>query len=171
MAKRNKTYVCFDGDTDIWAYRYMKGWKALDTIDFDFDNAHELNNLRDGSTEETIKPKLRARLKETKIMLVIVGENTKNLHRFVRWEQDVALEMGIPIVAVYLNKSEKRDEKLCPPIIRDELVLHIPFKLATCRWSIDFWPKFYLQYKLENKKGPYVINVNELKKLNEESEN
>ena len=88
---RNKTYVCFDADTDMWAYGYMKGWKALDHIDFDFDNAHELNNLRDGSTEETIKPKLRERLKFTKVMLVLVGEKTKNLHRFVRWEQVRAL--------------------------------------------------------------------------------
>lgn len=46
---RNKTYICFDADTDMWAYKFMKGWKALDNIDFDFDNAHELNNLRDGS--------------------------------------------------------------------------------------------------------------------------
>lgn len=170
MAKRNKTYVCFDADTDIWAYGRMKGWKALDTIDFDFDNAHELNNLRDGSTEDTIKPKLRARLKETKIMLVIVGENTKNLHRFVRWEQEVALSMNIPIVAVYLNGSTKRDNEVCPPIIRDELVLHVPYKLATVRWAIDNWAKFDAQYKSENKKGAYTIGDATLKTLLAETE-
>lgn len=170
MAKRNKTYICFDADTDMWAYGRMKGWKALDTIDFDFDNAHELNNLRDGSTEETIKTKLRVRLKETKIMLVIVGENTKNLHKFVRWEQEVALSMSIPIVAVYLNKSTKRDDNLCPPIIRDELVLHIPYKLATVRWAIDYWPANYTELKSKSVKGQRVINSESLKNLLAETE-
>jgi len=143
----------------------MKGWKALDHIDFDFDNAHELNNLREGSTEETIKPKLRERLKFTKIMLVLIGENTKNLHRFVRWEQDVALSMDIPIVAVYLNGSNNKDDSVCPPIIRDKLVLHIPYKLATCRWAIDFWPAKYKVHKQNDENGAYVLNAETLGKL------
>jgi hypothetical protein len=162
---RNKTYVCFDADTDMWAYGYMKGWKALDHIDFDFDNAHELNNLRDGSTEQTIKPKLRERLKFTKIMLVLVGDNTKNLHRFVRWEQEVALSMGIPIVAVYLNGSKSIDKNVCPPIIRDELVLHIPYKLATCRWAIDNWPAKYQAHKQKGETVAYQLNEETLVKL------
>lgn len=167
---RNKTYVCFDADTDMWAYKFMKGWHALDNIDFDFDNAHDLNNLRDGSSEETIKGKLRERLKSTKIMLVLVGENTKNLHKFVRWEQEVALSMGIPIAAVYLNKSEARDNSVCPPIIRDELVLHIPYKLATCRWAIDNWPAQHEKYKKEGKKDAYHLTAKLLAELLGEKE-
>ena len=31
MAYRNKTYVAFDGDNDMWAYAYMKGWKQNDS--------------------------------------------------------------------------------------------------------------------------------------------
>ena len=27
MSYRNKTYVIFDGDKDLWAYAYMLGWK------------------------------------------------------------------------------------------------------------------------------------------------
>lgn len=162
---RNKTYVCFDADTDMWAYSYMKGWKALDNIDFDFDNAHELNNLRDGSSEVTIKAKLRERLKSTKIMLVLVGENTKNLHKFVRWEQEVALSMDIPIVAVYLNGSKGLDTSVCPPIIRDELVLHFPYKLATCRWAIDYWPNRYRWHKQNDHTGAYSLDVELLTQL------
>jgi len=55
MAYRNKTYVAFDADSDIKHYNTMKMWKANDNIDFDFHNAHELNNLRQNSTEDTIK--------------------------------------------------------------------------------------------------------------------
>jgi hypothetical protein len=162
---RNKTYICFDADTDLWAYKFMKGWKALDNIDFDFDNAHELNNLRDGSSEQTIKAKLRERLKNTKIMLVLVGENTKNLHKFVRWEQEVALAMGIPIVAVYLNGSKGRDTNICPPIIRDELVLHIPYKLATCRWAIDNWPVLHAKYEQKKETSAYHLTIETLSEL------
>lgn len=80
----------------------MEGkWK----IDFDFYNAHDLNNLRDGSSEETIKTKLKERLKNTKQAIVLVGENTKNLYKFVRWEIDVAMSMDIPIIAVNLCKA------------------------------------------------------------------
>jgi len=59
MAYRNKTYVCFDADNDIDYYKKMLKWKADDDIDFDFYDAHDLNNLRDDSQEETIKRKLR----------------------------------------------------------------------------------------------------------------
>ncbi|MBS1633218.1 MAG: TIR domain-containing protein, partial [Bacteroidetes bacterium] len=100
-----------------------------------------------------------------KIMLVLVGEKTKNLHKFVRWEQEVALSMNIPIVAVNLNGSKGRDNDLCPPIIRDQLVLHIPYKMATCRWAIDFWPEEYKTYKQNGKTGPYHLNTELLNKL------
>ena len=40
MSYRDKTYVIFDGDNDIWAYGFMKGWKKNEHIDFDFDDAH-----------------------------------------------------------------------------------------------------------------------------------
>ena len=36
MPYRNKTYIAFDGDNDMWAYSYMKGWKQNDNIDFNF---------------------------------------------------------------------------------------------------------------------------------------
>ena len=36
MAYRNKTYVCFDGDTDMRYYNLMKAWKQNDNTDFNF---------------------------------------------------------------------------------------------------------------------------------------
>ena len=78
MAYANKTYVCFDADTDILYYRLMTAWKENDKIEFNFHNAHEINNLRDGSSEATIKAKLRERLKNTKVLVVLIGENTKS---------------------------------------------------------------------------------------------
>jgi hypothetical protein len=162
---RNKTYICFDADTDMWAYKTMKGWKNNDNIDFDFHDAHDLNNLRDGSSETTIKVKLRERMKNSKLLKVIVGEKTKNLHKFVRWEMDIALELDMPIVAVYLNLSKSRDTTVCPPIIRDELVLHIPYEKAAMKWAIDNWITSRRNLKAEKKTGPFVLTDKLFKEL------
>ena len=86
MAYRNKTYIAFDADTDIKQYYLMTAWKANDKIDFNFHNAHELNNLRSNTSEKQIKLKLKERLKNTKLMIVLLGESTKNLYKYVRLE-------------------------------------------------------------------------------------
>jgi hypothetical protein len=46
------TYVAFDGDKDIWAYRYMRGWSANKRIDFKLLDAHDLDNMTDRARGE-----------------------------------------------------------------------------------------------------------------------
>ena len=70
MAYRNKTYICFDGDTDMRWYRMMEAWKDNDNIDFNFANAHDLNTARDSSKEESIKKQLRERFVNSKKFIV-----------------------------------------------------------------------------------------------------
>jgi len=165
MAYRNKVYVCFDADSDIHYYRLMQGWKASDHIDFDFYDAHDINNLRENSSEETIKRKLRERLYNAKLLIVLVGEKTRNLHRFVTWEQEVALDLDMPIVAVNLNNSPSIDLARCPSIIRNELVLHIPYKLAPMKWAIENWPKQYMDLSKNDESGPRQISSQLLQRL------
>lgn len=113
MSYKNKTYVIFDGDNDMWAYAFMKGWKVNEKVDFNFFDAHDLNNLRDGSSEQTVKRKLRERLASAKQAVVLIGEHTRYLYRFVRWELEQAIELNIPIVAVNLyNGLIKLEEKI-----------------------------------------------------------
>jgi hypothetical protein len=147
MGYRNKTYVIFDGDSDMWAYAYMKGWKNNDKIDFDFHDAHDLNALRDGSSEETVKAKLRERLGNTKQAIVLVGENTKNLYRYVRWELETCLEMGIPIVAVNLNGMRSKDDERCPPIIKGTPAVHVAFKMKIIQRALDDFCDNFAKYK------------------------
>lgn len=137
MSYRNKTYIIFDADTDMNYYRLMTAWVENDKIDFNFHNAHHYNDVKDTDTEDQIKRKLRERLKNTKQALVLVGEKTKNLHRYVRWEQEVALELNIPIVAVNLNKMRSMDPDRCPPIIRDKLVVHVGFYRDIIKHALD----------------------------------
>ena len=33
-----------------------------------------------------------------------------------------------------------RDPDRCPPIIRDECVVHIPFKMKAIKFALDNWP-------------------------------
>jgi len=166
MAYRNKTYVCFDADNDIRYYRLMTAWKENEKIAFNFHNAHEINNLRDGSSEATIKMKLRERLKNTKMFIVLIGDHTKNLYKFVRWEIEYAVEKDIPIISVNLNKKKQIDEKLCPPILRDKLAIHIPYGQKIIDYALNQWPSSHASHRKNDDTGAYKYKESVYKKLN-----
>ncbi len=155
MPYRNKTYVCFDGDTDIRYYWLMKAWKQNDGFSFNFFDAHDLNTGRDTSLTESIRQRLRVRLKNSKIMVVLIGENTRYLYRFVRWEMEQALSLDIPIIGVNLNGLRQQDSVRCPPIIRDELVVYVSFNAAIVQHALDNWSASHDHYKQQGKSGPY----------------
>lgn len=154
MAYTNKTYVCFDADTDMNYYSLMKAWKENENIAFNFHNAHEINNLKDGSSEATIKNKLRERLQNTKVMVVLIGQNTRNLYKYVRWEIEYAVENDIPIIAVNLNGSKRKDN-LCPPILNGELAIYIPYGQKIMNHALNNWTKNHLQYRRDGESGAY----------------
>ena len=137
MGYRNKTYVIFDADEDMWAYGFMLGWKSRDHIDFDFHDAHDLNTISDRASEDTVKRKLRERFANAKQVVVIVGKKTKNLFRFVRWEIDVALELNLPIIVANLNEKRRMDDDLCPPILKDKDAIHVAFKMKILKHAMD----------------------------------
>jgi len=143
MSYRNKTYVIFDGDNDIWAYAYMKGWKENDNIDFNFYDAHDIRPLTDSASEETVKQRLRERMASAKQVIVLIGEKTKYLYRFVRWEIDLALARDLPIIAVNLNDKRRYDPDRCPPILKDKYVVHVSFKMKIIKYALDNFPTEY----------------------------
>jgi len=77
MSYRNKTYVIFDGENDMWAYAYLKGWKSNENMNFNFYDAHDIRPLSDRASEETVKTALRQRFSNAKQVVVLVGDNTK----------------------------------------------------------------------------------------------
>ena len=153
MPYRNKTYVCFDADNDIHYYRLMLAWKQNDNTNFNFYNAHDLNRLLPTSSEETIKRKLRARLLNTKVFIVLVGESTQYLYKFVRWEMEQALGLDLPTIAVNLNGKRERDDDRCPPIIRDELVVHVSFHARIVQHALEEWKPDYDNLKQQGISG------------------
>ena len=164
MAYRNKTYVCFDADSDIKYYNLMKAWKENDSIAFDFHNAHVMNNLQDVSSEEQIKKKLIERLHNTKVLIILIGKSTKNLFKYVRWEINYAIENKIPIIAVNLNMSTEQDV-LCPPCLKNELAIYIPFGQKIINYTLNNWPESHTKKLANNDLGSYNYNKSVYDKL------
>jgi len=148
----------------MWAYRFMKGWKANENIDFNFFDAHDLKPITDRANEDTVKRSLRERLSNTKQAIVIVGEKTKNLYRFVRWEMETCQKMDIPIIAVNLNGLRNQDNERSPAILRYEYIVHIPFKLKIIQYALDNFPSEYEKRKATDS-GPRVYNEGIYEKL------
>jgi len=66
-------YVAFDGGKDKWAYAYMKGWKTNQRVDFDFEDAHDLDAMTGrAQNEQYVKSMLKERMKQSEALVVIV---------------------------------------------------------------------------------------------------
>lgn len=157
MAYRNKVYVCFDGDSDIHYYRLMKAWHQSDNTSFSFYDAHDLNTARDTSQESSIKAQLRVRLQNSHTLVVLVGQNTRYLYKFVRWEIEQALSLGLPIIAVNLNNLRQMDADRCPPLIKDALAVHISFRAAIMQHALEHWPNEHQRLRREGRSGPFFF--------------
>lgn len=154
MAYRGRVFVSFDGDTDIHYYRLMCAWKQSDNTDFSFSNAHDLAQCRDTSLESTIKRSLSERLATSGTVISLIGERTRYLNKFVRWELEQAVQRNIPIIGVNLNGRRTQDLDRCPPVIRDELVVYVSFQARIIQHALEHWPNEYQQLATKGISGP-----------------
>ena len=146
MAYRNGTYIAFHAEgktdptaSDIRYYRTLKMWHESDGTDFRFVNSHEkVAAVRDTSQTATVKRSLRARLDNSKNMVLIIGEKTKLDTDFVPYEIVYAVDTcGIPVIATYTGYSVIRDPAALsawwPAALAKRIengsasVIHIPF--------------------------------------------
>jgi hypothetical protein len=165
MAYRNKTYIAFDGDTDMSYYRTLQMWKSNDNINFDFYDAHDLNTARDTSLTESIKSQLRYRFDNSRLFMILVGDNTKWNRKFIPWEIEQALNRKLPIIVVYINESREKDDTKCPTALRDVLAIHIPFKAAIVQYAFDNWSTSHESYKSKGDTRSYYYNSETYKNL------
>lgn len=157
MAYKKQIYIAFDADSDIHYYYLMKAWKQNDNTNFDFKNAHELNTIYDSDSEQTKKRKLRERMENSKIFILLIGEHTKYLYKYVRWEIELAKEKGLPIICINLNQSRKVDEDRIPKIIRETLSLHICFAVKVLQHALDVWGNTHCSLSKEGECEPYIF--------------
>lgn len=155
MAYRGRTFVSFDGDTDMHYYRLMTAWHQNDRSPFNFYNAHDLEQARDTSLESTIKASLARRMAESSVFVLLIGERTRFLYKFVRWEIEQALARKLPIIGVNLNSTRFMDESRCPPILRDELAIYVSFNPAIMQYALESWPADDRQKRARLEAGPH----------------
>ena len=157
MAYRNKVYVSMDADNDLRYYYFMKAWKQNDHSSFNFYDAHDINNIYDKS-EASIKVGLQERFRNTKVFVLLVGEHTKYLYKYVRWEIEQAIKREIPCIVVNLNGKRSLDREYCPALIRDSLAIHISFNSKILQYALENWPFTFEQFHREGKTGAYYYD-------------
>ena len=114
MAYRNGTYVAFHAGgttdptaSDIKYYNTLKMWDANNDIEFTLVNSHEKTGaVKDSSQRETLRRSLIERLKNSKHMLLILTEETRNDTDWVPFEIAQAVDVcRMPIIAAYPDFS------------------------------------------------------------------
>lgn len=127
MAYRNGIYVAFNGcgttnptDSDIKYFNILKAWKENKKIDFSFVDSHQKTyRVLDSSTKETLLSRLNERMANSKLMFLIVTNNTSNCSDIVEHEIKRAVEVDkIPLVIAYVDKEVI---KKTSPQMRDKL--------------------------------------------------
>jgi hypothetical protein len=156
MAYRNGTYIAFHaegtnlpGKSDMDYYNLMKAWSAKTDDDFSIINSHDkASAVRDTSKKATLRASLQERLRNSKNMLLIIGETTKFDKDWVPFEIGQAVDTyEVPIIAAYTDYSPVLEpdkfRSLWPKALADRIdnrtarVLHIPFKKDPIRVAID----------------------------------
>ena len=159
MAYRNGTYVAFDGNGqndptkgDLKYLGILRAWKESDNIDFNFTDSHKKTyQVRDSSSEETLKSRLEERMRNSKNMLVIISDDTNFDRGLLNWEIRTAQDkFDLPIIVAYAGEqylprlTDELIEKL-PKEIRGDVMfggnhyVHIPFTKDRIMRAIDHY--------------------------------
>ncbi|MGZ8906185.1 MAG: TIR domain-containing protein [Methylobacter sp.] len=148
MAYRNGTYVAFHANgtnipskSDIDYYNLMKAWAAKTDDEFTMNNSHDkAAAVRDSSRKETLKASLLERLKNSKNMVLIIGNTTLLDDDWVPFEIEKAVDIyKIPIIAAYTGYGTPIRKPAAlkahwPSALATRInngtanVIHIPFK-------------------------------------------
>lgn len=164
MAYRNGTYVDFHAndtsdptESDMKYYNTLKMWMVREESDFNFINSHEKTGaVRDSSKKVTLERSLRERLNNSKNMILIIGNTTRQDTDWIPFEIEHAIDQcKIPIIAAYPGYSSilapDQLSHLWPTALTQRInnrtahVIHIPFKKepltsAVSQFDFDHFP-------------------------------
>ncbi|KTD20137.1 TIR domain-containing protein [Legionella londiniensis] len=144
-----RTFVGFSS-TDIHYYRLMLAWKNHEHIDFNFTDcqlSHEINS----ENEAYIKRKCRERINMAGTFAVLIGNDTRNKHKYVRWEMEVALEKRCRIIGINLDGSRQVVDSTCPSIIRNIGAIFVPFSPKIVAYALE-------NYTIQNDRDWYYTD-------------
>lgn len=156
MAYRNGTYIAFHAngtnypiDSDIKYYNLIKAWLGKDDDSFTMINSHEKTSaVRDSSKRETLARSLRERLNNSKNMVLILGQTTKNDTDWVPFEISYAVDTcKIPIIVAYIGyeriSAPNELSSMWPQALSERIrngkvsAIHVPFKKAPLQHAIN----------------------------------
>lgn len=164
MGYRNGTYVAFHAAgtsdptaSDMRYYNLLKAWHVREESDFYFVNSHDKTAaIRDTSSRETLRRALVERLRNSKNMILILGNTTRFDTDWVPFEVSYAVDdCGIPIIAAYPEfdciQAPSELAGMWPQALGERIrravahVIHIPFKQApladaVSQFSFDHYP-------------------------------
>ena len=132
-----RTFVGFSS-TDIHYYRLMLAWKANEKIDFNFTNC-QLDKEINSENEAYIKSRCRERLDMAGTLAVLIGQDTRSKHKYVRWEMEVAIEKDCRIIGINIDKSRRVVAATCPPIIRNIGAIFVPFSPKIVAYALEHY--------------------------------
>ena len=88
---------------------------------------------------------------------MLIGNNTKYLRKFVKWEIETAIRLNLPIICVNINGSKVRDN-LCPTSLNDKLSIFIPFRKKIMQYTLENWPNSHYNHIKNGESRPYYYN-------------
>jgi MTH538 TIR-like domain (DUF1863) len=153
VSYRNKTYVAFASE-DIRSYWLMRAWHENENIEFSFFNAHDLYVARDGSLPESIKSRLRERMKNAK-QFVLLGSRTAKKKggdgdSFLTYEVQTMVKLNLPVLVANLDGDRNVDRNFIPKPLLDADYYTM---------SVSFQPKI-IKHALDNYAAGYAASSN-----------
>lgn len=101
-----KVFVSYRSLSESHYKALLQAWSANKKFRFSFEDLSVGVSIR-SEDERYIRRKIRDRLKESQIVLVLIGKNTHK-SKWVAWEVSEAVRKGIPIIAVMVERVRKK---------------------------------------------------------------
>jgi hypothetical protein len=114
----------------------MQAWKEHEHIDFNFADC-QLSSEINSEDENYIKRKCRERINLAGKYVLLIGKDTRNKYKYVRWEAEIAIEKECTIIGVNLDGARKIVENTCPPIIRDIGAIFVPYSPKIIAYALE----------------------------------
>jgi hypothetical protein len=157
MAYRNGTYVTFHADgnnnsgkTDMDYYNLIKAWAAKTDDEFTMISSQEkASAVRDRNQWNKLRASLQERLRNSRNMVLIIGETTRNDADWIPFEIEKAVdEYQIPIIVAYTMcmgpvRTPDFFSSYWPSALSARIVngsasaIHIPFRKAPLIDAVD----------------------------------
>ncbi|MDQ0195832.1 TIR domain-containing protein [Paenibacillus wynnii] len=130
-----RTFIGFSSK-DIHYYHLMQAWKKNESTDFYFTDC-QLATEVNSNNEAYIKKRCRERINMCGYYIMLIGDDTRHKHTYVKWEAEVAKEKGCTIIGVNLNGSKHFDSIRTPAVITNIGAIFVPYTPKIIKYALE----------------------------------